>query len=147
MSFKDSKGTIMQSTRMWVAAAFAAAAMSGALAASALVKKQPAVVDLGAAESIAGQSQISVTVSLKLRNTDQMESLLQAVYTAGGPSYRNLHHEHSPMFLGCVRQRTGLPRRRGQCPPGIQRWQGRLPADSVGGDGSSPNATTAPIRS
>jgi subtilase family serine protease len=79
----------MQSTRKWVAAAvFAAAAMGGASAATALIKNQPAVVDLGAAETIAGQSQISVTVSLKLRNTDQMESMLQAVYTAGGPSYR-----------------------------------------------------------
>jgi kumamolisin len=78
----------MQSTRRWVAAAFAVAVMGGASAAPALVKNHPAVVDLGAAETIAGQSQISVTVSLKLRNTDQMESMLQAVYTAGGPSYR-----------------------------------------------------------
>src|ERR1700685_2897080 len=88
MSFKDSKGTIMQSTRMWVAAAFAVAAIGSASAAAALAKNQPAVVDLGAAESIAGQAQIAVTVSLKLRNTDQMESLLQAIYTTGGPSYR-----------------------------------------------------------
>src|SRR5271170_820640 len=73
---------------MWLAAAFAVAVVGGASAAPGLVKNHPAVVDLGAAENIAGQSQISVTVSLKLRNTDQMESMLQAVYTAGGPSYR-----------------------------------------------------------
>jgi len=78
----------MQSTRIWVAAALAAAVMGGAPAASAPARNQPAVTDLGAAANVAGQSQMSVTVSLKLRDTEQMESLLQAVYTAGGPSYR-----------------------------------------------------------
>jgi kumamolisin len=77
----------MQTTRMRVAAAFAAAVMGGASAASALAENPPAVVDLGAAANVAGQSQMSVTVSLKLRNTDQMESLLQAVYTVGGPRH------------------------------------------------------------
>ncbi|MGC1524333.1 MAG: protease pro-enzyme activation domain-containing protein, partial [Steroidobacteraceae bacterium] len=78
----------MQLTRIWVAAAFAAAVISGISSAPVLARNQPAIVDLGAADNIAGQSQMSVTVSLKLRNTDQMESMLQAVYTAGGPSYR-----------------------------------------------------------
>ena len=78
----------MQATRMWVVAAVAATAMGSASAAPALINAKPEVIDLGSAEYVAGQAQVSVTVALKLRNTDQIESLLQATYTAGGPSYR-----------------------------------------------------------
>ncbi len=78
----------MQATRMWVVAAIAATAMGSASAAPALINAKPEVIDLGSAEYVAGQAQVSVTVALKLRNADQIESLLQATYTAGGPGYR-----------------------------------------------------------
>lgn len=78
----------MHSTHTWVAAVFAAAIVGSASAATALVKNQPAIVDLGAAENVAGLAQMSITVSLKLRNSDQLQPLLQALYTEGGPNYR-----------------------------------------------------------
>ena len=78
----------MQLNRRWAAAVFAAAVMGSASASPMLNNAKPAVVDLGAAEYIAGHAQLSITVSLKLRNTDQIEPLLHAIYTAGGPSYR-----------------------------------------------------------
>lgn len=77
----------MQTTRLWVAAV-AATVMSGALAAPGLATSKLEVIDLGAAENLAGQAQVSVTVALKLRNSDQLESLLRSTYTAGGPDYR-----------------------------------------------------------
>jgi kumamolisin len=78
----------MLATRMWVVAAIAATAMGSASAAPALINAKPEVIDLGSAQYVAGQAQVSVTVALKLRNTDQIESLLQATYTPGGPGYR-----------------------------------------------------------
>ncbi len=78
----------MQLTRMWVAAAAAVTAVVSASAAPSLIKNKPEVIDLGAAQYVAGQEQVSVTIALKLRNTEEMESLLKATYTAGGPSYR-----------------------------------------------------------
>jgi kumamolisin len=78
----------MQSTRMWAVAALTAAAIAGASAAPMQLKAKPAVIDLGAAENVAGQAQMTVTVSLKLRNADQMESTLKSIYTAGEPGYR-----------------------------------------------------------
>jgi subtilase family serine protease len=78
----------MQATRLWVVAAVAATTMASASAAPALINAKPEVIDLGSAEYVAGQAQVSVTVALKLRNTDQIESLLQATYTPGGPGYR-----------------------------------------------------------
>jgi kumamolisin len=78
----------MIATRMWVVAAVAATAMGSASAAPALINAKPEVIDLGSAQYVAGQAQVSVTVALKLRNTDQIESLLQATYTVGGPDYR-----------------------------------------------------------
>lgn len=73
---------------MWVVAAVAATAMGSASAASTLINAKPEVIDLGSAQYVAGQAQVSVTVALKLRNSDQIESLLQATYTPGGPGYR-----------------------------------------------------------
>jgi kumamolisin len=78
----------MQATRMWVVAAIAVTAMGSASAAPALINAKPEVIDLGSAQYVAGQAQVSVTVALKLRNADQIESLLQATYTAGAPGYR-----------------------------------------------------------
>jgi subtilase family serine protease len=73
---------------MWVVAAVAATVMGSASAAPAPVEAKPEVIDLGSAQYVAGQEQVSVTVILNLRNTDQIEPLLQATYTAGGPGYR-----------------------------------------------------------
>jgi kumamolisin len=77
----------MQPARMWVVAAVAATIMGSASAAPALIKAKPEVIDLGAAQNVAGQAQVSVTVALKLRNADQLESLLRATYTTGGPNF------------------------------------------------------------
>jgi kumamolisin len=44
-------------------------------------------VDLGRAAIIEGNAPVSVTVALKLRNTDEMESRLQATYTEGSPQF------------------------------------------------------------
>jgi kumamolisin len=76
----------MQATRWWVMAALAAA-IGTASAASVLNTGKSPAVDIGPAE-LAGQAQVSVTVALKLRNTDQIEPLLQSIYTAGSPGYR-----------------------------------------------------------
>jgi kumamolisin len=78
----------MQATRMWVVAAIAATIVGSVSAAPALIKAKPEVIDLGAAANVVGQGQISLTVALKLRNTDQLEPLLKATYTPGEPGYR-----------------------------------------------------------
>ena len=75
-------------TCMCVVAAVAVAVMGSASAAPVLSDSKPEVTDLGAAEYVAGQSQVSVTVALKLRDADQIESLLTATYTAGGANFR-----------------------------------------------------------
>ena len=43
--------------------------------------------DVGAASSYAENSQVTVTVALNLRNRDELEQLVQAVYTRGSPAY------------------------------------------------------------
>jgi kumamolisin len=44
--------------------------------------------DVGPAAAYAENAQVSVTVALKLRNADQMEQLIESVYTRGSPQYR-----------------------------------------------------------
>jgi kumamolisin len=44
-------------------------------------------VDMGRASSLAENSQVTVTVALNLSNRDQLEQLVQSVYTRGDPSY------------------------------------------------------------
>jgi hypothetical protein len=44
----------MQPARMWVVAAVAATIMGSASAAPALIKAKPEVIDLGAAQNVAG---------------------------------------------------------------------------------------------
>jgi kumamolisin len=78
----------MQLIRMWAVAAAAVTVIATASAAPSLVKAKPEVIDLGAAQFVAGQERVSVTVALKLRNTEEMESLLRTTYTAGTPAYR-----------------------------------------------------------
>ena len=77
----------MQTTRLWAVAAAAFTVMGMASAAPALNTK-PQVIDLGEASNLTGRAPIAVTVALKLRNTDQLESLLQSTYTPGGAGYR-----------------------------------------------------------
>jgi len=49
----------------------------------------PSVIDLGAAQNFADMSPITLTVVLKLRNLDRLNSLLQATYAPGSPQYRH----------------------------------------------------------
>jgi kumamolisin len=44
--------------------------------------------DVGPAAAFAENARVTVTVALRLRNADQLESLIQSVYTAGSPQYR-----------------------------------------------------------
>jgi kumamolisin len=78
----------MQLTRIWTVAAVAATVMVSASAMPSLTKAKPEIIDLGAAQYVAGQERVSVTVALNLRNPELMESLLKETYTAGGPNYR-----------------------------------------------------------
>ena len=58
---------------------------STASAAPSVYERAPATIDLGAATNF--ESSVTVTVALKLRNTDEMQSLLAATYTAGSPQF------------------------------------------------------------
>ena len=49
----------------------------------------PPAVDLGLTQNIAPGTEVTLTVALKLRNTDQMQSLLQSVYTRGSSNYQH----------------------------------------------------------
>jgi kumamolisin len=44
-------------------------------------------IDIGSASSFAENSQVSVTVALNLRNREELEQLVQSVYTRGNPAY------------------------------------------------------------
>ena len=68
-----------------LAGAAAAALMSVAYGASGAAAA-PAV-DLGPASSFAENAVVTVTVGLKLRNADQIDSLIESVYTRGAPEY------------------------------------------------------------
>jgi kumamolisin len=48
----------------------------------------PAAVDLGDSAAVEANTRITVTVSLKLSNADQLDPLMQALYTPGSPQYR-----------------------------------------------------------
>jgi kumamolisin len=47
----------------------------------------PAAIDLGDLAALPQSAALSVTVSLKLGNAEQLESLLEAMYTQGSPQY------------------------------------------------------------
>jgi len=49
----------------------------------------PAPADLGVARVMSGNEPIAVTVALQLRNTEQMQALLQSTYTRGSPHFRH----------------------------------------------------------
>ncbi|MGO9803311.1 MAG: protease pro-enzyme activation domain-containing protein [Steroidobacteraceae bacterium] len=47
----------------------------------------PDTVDLGRTDAVAADQQISVTVSLRLSNSEQLEPLLQSIYAQGSPQF------------------------------------------------------------
>jgi kumamolisin len=47
----------------------------------------PSAVDLGLTQNVAPGTEVTLTVPLKLRNTAQLQSLLQSVYTPGSANY------------------------------------------------------------
>ena len=49
----------------------------------------PSAVDLGLLQNVAPGMEVTLTIALKLRNTEQMQSLLQSIYTRGGSSYQH----------------------------------------------------------
>ena len=49
--------------------------------------RTPAAQDLGTLDAAHSTATISVTVALKLRNTDQIENLVSALYTPGSPNF------------------------------------------------------------
>jgi kumamolisin len=50
--------------------------------------KAPAAVDLGDSAAVEATTRITVTVALKLSNSEQLDPLVQAIYTPGSPQYR-----------------------------------------------------------
>ena len=71
-----------------LAVAFAALLAGVANAAPYPHGAAPAAVDLGDSAVVEGKTQITVTVSLKLSNSEQLDPLVQALYTPGSPQYR-----------------------------------------------------------
>jgi kumamolisin len=49
----------------------------------------PPAVDLGPTQNLAPGTEVTLTVALKLSNTDQLQSLLQSIYTPGSANYQN----------------------------------------------------------
>jgi kumamolisin len=56
----------------------------------------PAPADLGTAQAVLGNSTITVSVALPLRDTASAQALLESMYTSGSPQYR--HFLSSPQF-------------------------------------------------
>jgi kumamolisin len=69
-----------------VFAAAVAASLIGAAAATPYPHGKMTAYDMGPA-SLVANSQITVTIALNLRNRDQLEQLVEALYTRGSPSY------------------------------------------------------------
>jgi kumamolisin len=69
-------------------------ALATAVAAAAAVSAAPYphgpahATDVGPAAAFAENAHVTVTVALKLRNADQIEPLIQSLYTPGSPQYR-----------------------------------------------------------
>jgi kumamolisin len=78
---------IMQLSRYLLATAVAAA-LVGIASAAPYPRGPVSGSDVGPAASYAENAQVTVTVALKLRNADQMEQLIESVYTRGSPQYR-----------------------------------------------------------
>ena len=49
----------------------------------------PPAIDLGLTQNVAPGTEVTLTVALRLHDTDRMQSLLQSIYTPGSASYRH----------------------------------------------------------
>jgi kumamolisin len=78
----------MNTSKYWLAAAVSVALM-GAAGAAPYPHGPVSATDLGPASSLAANEKITVTVALSLRNTAQMESLIEAVYNKESPQYQH----------------------------------------------------------
>jgi kumamolisin len=78
----------MNSNRPVLAALLSAGLIGTAVAAPTSTSTAPKAVDTGTLAA-AGNSTLTVTVPMKLRDTSQLNSLLQAIYTPGDPLF---HH-------------------------------------------------------
>jgi kumamolisin len=77
----------MNRSKYLLATAVAGALVGIASAAPYPHRATPAAVDLGEAAATAGNTQMTVTVSLKLGHEDQLEPLIESVYRQGSPHY------------------------------------------------------------
>ena len=74
-------------SKYWLAAALGLT-LIGAAGAVPYPHGPVAAIDLGPASAFAENSKITVTVALNLRNSAQLEQLIEATYTRGSPHYR-----------------------------------------------------------
>jgi hypothetical protein len=77
----------MNTSKSWLAAAVGLA-LFGAATAAPYPHGPVAALDLGPAGSYADNAKVTVTVALKLRNPDQLEQRIHAIYTQGSSPYR-----------------------------------------------------------
>ena len=77
----------MRAIRLLMLATFVVAIESAARAAPSVYERAPAAIDLGPAQNFATEANVTVTIALKLRDTDQMQSLLEAVYAPGNAQF------------------------------------------------------------
>ncbi|MFZ1098164.1 MAG: S53 family peptidase [Steroidobacteraceae bacterium] len=78
----------MTLSKYLLAAALVASLAGAASAAPYPHRTAPAAADLGDSAAVEANTLITVTVSLKLSNSDQLDPLVQALYTPGSPQYR-----------------------------------------------------------
>jgi kumamolisin len=78
----------MTRSKYLLAVALAASLAAVASAAPYPHGAAPAAVDLGDSAVLEADTRITVTVSLKLSNAEQLDPLVQAIYTPGSPQYR-----------------------------------------------------------
>jgi len=74
--------------RYLLAAAVTAACVHGAGAAPYPSETMSAALAAGPTDAVAGAAEVTVTVALKLSNTEQLTALLQSLYAPGSPNYR-----------------------------------------------------------
>jgi kumamolisin len=87
-----------RTTILWAAAIVSCLSVANAMAFN---QTRSTGTDMGRASAYAENSQVTVTVALNLSNRDELEKLVQSVYTRGNPSY---HQYLSPQQF---RQRFG----------------------------------------
>jgi kumamolisin len=77
----------MSSNRLLLSAMLAVGVVGVAVATTIAQAATPKPVDLGSFGGASGNSTLTVTVPMKLRNQDQLDSLLQDLYTPGNPQF------------------------------------------------------------